>query len=77
MRLNYVSNYAFRRIRRASVYNLQHAVIYVKTIPVTRRGGPQVCETSRLPDFLDNRLTDGGDVLWFTRWWPYFTSQDD
>jgi hypothetical protein len=33
-----------------------------KSIPVTDRGGPQGCETSRLPHFLDNRLTDGGDV---------------
>jgi hypothetical protein len=27
-----------------------------KVIPVTGRGGPQGCETSRLPQFLDNRL---------------------
>jgi hypothetical protein len=25
-----------------------------KTIPVTGRGGPQGCETSRLPHFLEN-----------------------
>jgi hypothetical protein len=30
-----------------------------KAIPVTGRGGPQGCETSRIPHFLDNRLTDG------------------
>jgi hypothetical protein len=29
-----------------------------KVIPVTGRGGPQGCETSRLPHFLDNLLTD-------------------
>jgi hypothetical protein len=29
-----------------------------KAIPVTDRGGPQGYETSRLPHFLDNRLTD-------------------
>jgi hypothetical protein len=34
-----------------------------KTIPVTGRGGLYVCETSRLPHFLDNRLTDGGEVV--------------
>jgi hypothetical protein len=34
-----------------------------KAIPVTGRGGPYGCETSRLPHFLDNRLTDGGDAL--------------
>jgi hypothetical protein len=33
-----------------------------KAIPVTGRGGPHGCETSRLPHFLDNRLTDGGEV---------------
>jgi hypothetical protein len=32
-----------------------------KAIPVTGRGGPQVYETSRLPHFLDNRLTDGDE----------------
>jgi hypothetical protein len=30
-----------------------------KAIPVTGHEGPQGCETSRLPHFLDNRLTDG------------------
>jgi hypothetical protein len=33
-----------------------------KAIPVTGRGGPQGCETSRLPHFLYNRLTDGAVV---------------
>jgi hypothetical protein len=33
-----------------------------KSIPIRGRGGPLVCETSRLPHFLDNRLTDGGEV---------------
>jgi hypothetical protein len=27
----------------------------------------QGCETSRLPDFPDNRLTDGGEVISLTR----------
>jgi hypothetical protein len=38
-----------------------------KAIPVTGRGGPYGCETSRLPHFLDNRLTDGGEVVSLTR----------
>jgi hypothetical protein len=38
-----------------------------KAIPVTGRGGPQGCETSRLPHFLDNRLTRR----------PPFTPQED
>jgi hypothetical protein len=33
-----------------------------EVIPVTGRGGSLGCETSRLPHFLDNRLTDGGEV---------------
>jgi hypothetical protein len=37
-----------------------------KVFPVTGRGGPQGCETSRLPHFLNNRLTDGGEIISFT-----------
>jgi hypothetical protein len=38
-----------------------------KATPATGRGGPQGCETSRFPHFLDNRLTDGGKVVSLTR----------
>jgi hypothetical protein len=31
-----------------------------KDIPVTGRGGPYRCERSRLPHYLDKRLTDSG-----------------
>jgi hypothetical protein len=34
-----------------------------KAIPVTGHGGPYICETSRLPHFLDNQLTDGSEVV--------------
>jgi hypothetical protein len=34
-----------------------------KATPVTGREGPWGCETSRLPHFLDNRLTDGDEVF--------------
>jgi hypothetical protein len=34
-----------------------------KAIPTIDREGPQDCETSRFPHFLDNRLTDGGEVV--------------
>jgi hypothetical protein len=34
-----------------------------KAIPVTGHGGPQGCEMLRLPHFLDNWLTDGGEVV--------------
>jgi hypothetical protein len=45
-----------------------------ETIPVTGSGNPQVCETSRLPHFLDNRLKDDGEVISLTRRLP-FTSR--
>jgi hypothetical protein len=47
-----------------------------KAIPVTGRGGPHDCETSRLPHFLDNRLTEGGEVVSLMRR-PAFTPQED
>jgi hypothetical protein len=43
-----------------------------KAIPVTGRGGPYGSETSRLPQFLDNRLTDGGEFVSLTHR-PRFT----
>jgi hypothetical protein len=43
-----------------------------KAIPVTYPGGPLGCEMSRIPHFLDNRLTDGGEVVSLTRR-PLFT----
>jgi hypothetical protein len=43
-----------------------------EVIAVTGRGGSLVCETSRFPFFLDNRLTDGGEVVSLKRW-PLFT----
>jgi hypothetical protein len=42
----------------------------VKAIPVTGRGDPYGYETSRLPHFLDNRLTEGGEVVSLTLWQP-------
>jgi hypothetical protein len=42
-----------------------------KAIPVTGHGGPKGCETSRLPHFLDNRLTDGAEVVSLTRRPPF------
>jgi hypothetical protein len=38
-----------------------------KAIPVTDREGPYRCETSKLQHFLDNQLTDGGEVVSLTR----------
>jgi hypothetical protein len=42
-----------------------------KAMPVTERGGPLGCETSRLPHFLDNQLRDGGEVVGPTRRTPF------
>jgi hypothetical protein len=40
-------------------------------IPVTGCGGPQGCEMSRLPHFLDSWLTDGGEVVNLMHWLPF------
>jgi hypothetical protein len=48
-----------------------------KAILVTGRRGPQGCETSRLTHFLDNRLTDGGEVVSPTRRPPSIYPQED
>jgi hypothetical protein len=37
-----------------------------KAIPVTGRGGLQGCDMLRIPHCLDNRLTDGGEVVSLT-----------
>jgi hypothetical protein len=34
-----------------------------KAIPVTDCGSSHDCEMSRMPHFLDKRLTDGGEVV--------------
>jgi hypothetical protein len=51
--------------------NLLFGAVYInatgKAIPVTGRGGPEGCETSRLPHFLDIRLTHGGEAVSLTR----------
>jgi hypothetical protein len=46
-----------------------------KAIPVTGRGGPQGCEMSRIPYFLDNRLTDGTEAFNLTNWLPFTPSK--
>jgi hypothetical protein len=46
-----------------------------RAIPVIGLGGPQGCETSRIPYFLDNWLTDGGETLSLIRR-PLFNPQN-
>jgi hypothetical protein len=48
-----------------------------EAIPVTGRGDPYACETSGLPCFLDNRLTDGGKVVSPTRPVALYPPQED
>jgi hypothetical protein len=42
-----------------------------KAIPVTGREGPEGFETSRLPQSIDNRLTDGDESVSPTRRPPF------
>jgi hypothetical protein len=42
-----------------------------KAIPVTGHEGLKGCETSRLPHFLYNRLTDGREIVIPTRRPPF------
>jgi hypothetical protein len=48
-----------------------------KSIPVTGRGGPLGCASSRLPHFLDSRLTDSGEVVSLLRRSSALYPQDD
>jgi hypothetical protein len=45
---------------------MKYVKIKDKALLLTGRGGPEVCETSRLQHFLDIRLTDGGETVSFT-----------
>jgi hypothetical protein len=50
---------------------LESKITWCPAIPVRGRGGPQGCETLRLPHFRDNRLTDGGKVVSVTHLPPF------
>jgi hypothetical protein len=43
--------------------------------PCNRPWSPQGCKMSRFPHFLDNRLTDGGEILSFM-WQPPFNPRN-
>jgi hypothetical protein len=52
-------------------------ITWAKGKALTGCGGPYGCETSRLTHFLDNRLTDGGEVVSLTHRPRGFYSQED
>jgi hypothetical protein len=54
----------------------QSKLCTVHVVQLTGRGGLYCCETSRFPHSLDNRLTDGGDVVSLKRR-QHFTPQKD
>jgi hypothetical protein len=62
-------------IKLITIWNLRYSQAYLKVkgkaIPVTGSGGPLGCETSRLPHFIDNRLTVGGEVVSLTPRSPF------
>jgi hypothetical protein len=45
--------------------------VKIKDIPVTGRGGLQICKTSMISRFLDNKLIDGGQVISLMRRPPF------
>jgi hypothetical protein len=59
--------YMFRLISTSSPNFLLLWNVNSKAISVTDRGGLLGCEVSRLPQFLDNQLTDDGDFVSLTR----------
>jgi hypothetical protein len=42
-----------------------------QAIPVTGHGGPWGCKMLRFPHFLDNRFTDGSEVVSLMPWPPF------
>jgi hypothetical protein len=62
------------------LFTITELASYIKVkgeaILVTGSESSQGCKTSRLPHFLDNRLTDGSEAVSLTRGSP-FTPQED
>jgi hypothetical protein len=61
-----VKNYCLSQVYN---FKFRFKIVHVKgkAISVICHGDAQGCETSRLPHFLDNRLSDGGGVVRFIR----------
>jgi hypothetical protein len=67
-----ISTYVIHCVTDVNIHSQRHKEHKkAKAIPVTGRKGPWGCETSRLPHFLENRLTDGGEVDSLTRRPPF------
>jgi hypothetical protein len=60
-----------REISNSVVVTTLLKIIKGKAIPVRGHGSPQVCETSRLPHFLESRLADGGKIVSLMRRRPF------
>jgi hypothetical protein len=56
--------------------NIEESCVKVKLSLLQAVKAHRVVRRSRLPQFLDNRLTDGGEVVSLTRR-PPFTPQED
>jgi hypothetical protein len=68
-----VMNLAFRVIYAYNITMDRKGIKKGKANPVTGSGGPQACETPRLPHFLDNWPTDDEVVSLRSR--PRFTAR--
>jgi hypothetical protein len=55
---------------KVKILNLALSDATKRVIPARFRGDPYICETSRLPHFIDKRLTDGGEVASLMRRLP-------
>jgi hypothetical protein len=71
----YVLHISLKRIECTLKY-AYNRIILGKALPAIGREGPYECERSRLPHFLDNRLTDDGEVVSLTHL-PLFIPQED
>jgi hypothetical protein len=61
--LSGVTKFRQQSLKNSSDFSATDSKNNNNNIPVTEYGGPYGCEMSRLPHFLDNRLTDGGEAV--------------
>jgi hypothetical protein len=63
----YPRNISHRAIGVSCEVRTSPTYIEIELFPVTGRGGLLGCEMLRIPHCVDNRLTDGGQVVSLTR----------